>query len=290
MSEVKEIAIPGGFDILSEDHKEFLSRCISNFPSLKKVSIGLATNNFLNKHKGKSRPFFDFSWRRDDLKKFMSDKYPNLELEILPLDESASIFQGKFVCIDKLNLKGIEKLKKLNVPFLTIDSINKHHTSDIESELTSISKQSKCYVRKVGAILLRNGKIIKKDYNAHKSCNFCPKYLDLISPKRTVFPFKNNMGLLTYNFHNTINLETKLKLYPSQIDCYNEHAEIRVLKHASLHDDLLVTCSPCLNCAREIVKNKIRRVTYIEEYWNKESIDYLRKNNISIRKAGVDSQ
>ena len=75
-----------------------------------------------------------------------------------------------------------------------------------------------------------------------------------------------------------------------KINCNFPHAEIMAIKKAKKNDDLIITDSPCQNCAENIVKKGIRRVVYLKEYYNIKPIQFLKKNGVQIRKAGVDKR
>lgn len=68
------------------------------------------------------------------------------------------------------------------------------------------------------------------------------------------------------------------------------HAEITAIQTAKkngidLTDSmLLITMSPCINCAREIAKTGISELHYLYEWWDKASLDLLAENGIKIVK------
>lgn len=45
-----------------------------------------------------------------------------------------------------------------------------------------------------------------------------------------------------------------------------------------------VTLSPCLECAKLLVRSRVRRVVYRDEYRLTTGIDYLRKYNVEVEK------
>lgn len=50
--------------------------------------------------------------------------------------------------------------------------------------------------------------------------------------------------------------------------------------------DVFVTLSPCLECAKLLVRARVSRVVYLEEYRNTDGIDYLRKYNVPVERFG----
>ncbi len=121
-------------------------------------------------------------------------------------------------------------------------------------------KKSNCNLRKVGVILIRQGKIIIEGYSGFGDCNKCSKYL----------AYKKGRGNLS-----------------KTVDCDYPHAEVVVLKRANKGDDIFITDSSCQKCAELIVAKGVRRVVYINEYYDLKPIIYLRKNGVKARKAGI---
>ncbi len=64
--------------------------------------------------------------------------------------------------------------------------------------------------------------------------------------------------------------------------CGCEHAEINVLKEMPNPTSMAVSHSPCLNCAKALVKAGVKLVTYVEEYRIRDGIDYLKNNGVHV--------
>ncbi len=66
------------------------------------------------------------------------------------------------------------------------------------------------------------------------------------------------------------------------------HAEVAAIRAAAENaidlsgTTLLLTMSPCINCAREIVKTDIGEVNYIHEWWDKAALTILREHGIVV--------
>lgn len=261
----KRLYIGGSFDILHKDHKKFIILGIKFFKrkygNLSKVIIGLKGDSYLNKQKGNNRPFFSYEWRKEDLSNFLKDL--NVEHIIITSTDILSKFKGRKDIVAEVRsdyLKGGKQIKRLGISLLYVDSINKMNTSFFEKELLNAQDKSNCNLRKVGALLIRNGKVISKGWSGSENCNKCPKYL----------AYKKGGGKLS-----------------KRIKCKYDHVEVMVLKKARKGDDILITNSPCKKCAELIVSKGIRRVVYINEYYDKKPIRYLIKNGIKIRKSGI---
>ena len=50
-----------------------------------------------------------------------------------------------------------------------------------------------------------------------------------------------------------------------------------------------VTYSPCIECAKLLVRAKVKRVVYLEEYRKTEGIDYLSKYKVKVEKYPEDN-
>ena len=261
----KRLYIGGGFDILHKDHKKFIILGIKFFKrkygNLSKVIIGLKEDSYLNKQKGNNRPFFSYEWRKEDLSNFLKDL--NVEHTIITSTDILSKFKGRKDIVAEVRsgyLESGKQIERLGISLLYVNPINKMNTSFFEKELLKAQNKSNCNLRKVGALLIRNGKVISKGYSGSGNCNKCPKYL----------AYKKGGGKLS-----------------KKVECKYDHAEVMVLKKARKGDDMLITNSPCKKCAELIISKGIRRVVYINEYYNKKPIRYLIKNGIKIRKSGV---
>lgn len=68
------------------------------------------------------------------------------------------------------------------------------------------------------------------------------------------------------------------------------HAEVAALQaakinHIDLEDaTLLLTMSPCISCAREIVASDVRRVSYLYDWWDKAALNILHDGGVITKK------
>lgn len=112
---------------------------------------------------------------------------------------------------------------------------------------------------KVGAVIVKNGRIISTGWNGQ------PKGLD------NSCEYVDEHG----------NLVTK----PTVI-----HAEANAITFCSRYGiptedtDLYVTLSPCMNCALLIIQAGIRKVYYSDEYRNIDAIEFLKNSGIEVEK------
>lgn len=121
-----------------------------------------------------------------------------------------------------------------------------------------IAKESKCERAKVGAVIVKNKRIVATGYNGQASGvdNCCEESV-------------NNV----------------LTTLPTVI-----HAELNAILNATTEDlngaTLYVTMSPCLHCASLIKQKGISKVVYGKMYRDIESIKWLKENGVEcIRKS-----
>jgi len=76
--------------------------------------------------------------------------------------------------------------------------------------------------------------------------------------------------------------ESECKNIPGQCGCI--HAEEALLKKMPNPEVVVVTCSPCLNCAKLLVEHEVKEVRYGTEYRLKDGIEYLKANGVEVIK------
>ncbi len=274
------LCIGGGFDVIHRDHKEFIDRCINVFSEKygtpKHLIVRLHSDYKLNHKKGYYRPFFSYEWRAQDISEFLRNKANFSILKIDSLDFKSFCIKGvdmlmkedssMHLTADKIvmavrvdDMEFGKDVESLGLEVVYVPTCNKFHTTDIERRLLSSREKSNCKIRKVGALLLRDGEIVKEGYSGNGDCNCCSKYK-------------------IYSVTGKASQNTP---------CDFPHAEEVCLEDAKKGDDLFITCSPCMSCAEKIVSKGIRRVVFLEEYYDIKPLEYLHKNGVSFRKAGI---
>lgn len=113
-----------------------------------------------------------------------------------------------------------------------------------------ISNHSKASRKKVGAILVKDGRIISIGYNG--------------TPK---------------GFDNTCEIDgkTKKEVLHAESNCISKCAKST---DSSENATLYVTLSPCIECAKLIIQCGIKEVYYCEMYHEVDGIDLLQKAKI----------
>ena len=119
---------------------------------------------------------------------------------------------------------------------------------------------------KVGAIIVRNGRIISTGWNGQ------PKGFDNCCEREVVLPTG----------------EKALETLPTVI-----HAEMNALFWCSKteiisdNSELYVTLSPCVNCALGIIQCGIRKVYYLDEYRDTSGLELLKKCGIALEQIKI---
>jgi len=127
-----------------------------------------------------------------------------------------------------------------------------------------VSSRSTCLRRKVGAVLVKDRRILATGYNG------APQGL----------PHCDETGCL----------REKLKV-PSGVRheiCRGLHAEQNVIIQAALHgvsikgSTLYITCAPCSICAKMIINAGIKRVIYEDSYPDEMAEEFLKKAKVEV--------
>jgi len=109
------------------------------------------------------------------------------------------------------------------------------------------STLSHCVRSKVGAVLVKDGNIISFGYNG------TPAGMDNACEKNDV--------TLPHVIHAECNSILKAAKTGNSVD----------------GSTLYLTLSPCLDCSKLILQSGIKRVVYLNEYRNRQGIDFLSK-------------
>ena len=71
-------------------------------------------------------------------------------------------------------------------------------------------------------------------------------------------------------------------------NCGCKHAEIALLEKMPLPVIVVLSISPCLNCAKALVKAGVSKVAYLGEYRIRDGIDYLIEHGVEVVNLGRD--
>jgi dCMP deaminase len=127
--------------------------------------------------------------------------------------------------------------------------VTNHQYMDIASVISESSYSKR---KKVGAILVKDNRIISIGYNGTPS-----------------------------GFENSCEEDnvTKEEVLHAESNCISKCAKSN---ESSLNSDLYVTMSPCIECAKLIIQSGIKRVFYREKYIETKGLELLQKAKIEI--------
>lgn len=143
-----------------------------------------------------------------------------------------------------------------------------------------VEDQSTCCRLHVGAVLVKESRIISMGFNGTASGQIhCEDYFNTIYEEK----YKNEFSTLKDFMNSCVFYDLH-----GEFSNYNElHAEQNAILFAAkngistLGSTLYVTVSPCIHCAKIIVSAGIKRVFFKTLYdRSQEGIDFLKKNNI----------
>ena len=134
-----------------------------------------------------------------------------------------------------------------------------------------VSSRSTCLRRKVGAVLVKERRILATGYNgAPSGLPHCDETGCL----------RQTLGVMSGEKHEL---------------CRGLHAEQNVLLQAALHGIgvknslLYLTCTPCSICAKMIINAGIKEIIYKESYPDKMAQDFFRVAGVRCRKMSKKS-
>ncbi len=128
----------------------------------------------------------------------------------------------------------------------------------------TLSSQANCIKGKVGAILVKNNKIIAEGVNSVPN------------------------GITPCTEETCIRKKLKLKSGENQELCFVVHAEQNTLLDALekkidvKNSTLYVTKQPCIICAKMLINAGIKRIVYLQAYPDQYSEQLLKEANIKV--------
>lgn len=134
-------------------------------------------------------------------------------------------------------------------------------------EITQVvAKRSTCLRRQVGALLVKDKRILSSGYNG------APSNL----------PHCNETGCLRQQLNIPSGERHEL--------CRGLHAEQNAIVHAAMHgisikdSTIYITNQPCVLCAKMIINGGIKKVVFLEGYPDKLSEEMLKQASVDIVK------
>lgn len=146
-----------------------------------------------------------------------------------------------------------------------------------------VAQRSTCLRSQVGALIVRDGRIISMGYNGPVSgmpeCTEVPSFTELIND-----PVYQDRAISKV----IAELEANHTLCEGPGCTRSLHAETNAIAFAARAGVSVEGCtlycsmSPCINCAKVIVNSGIREVKFLEKYRNEEGIQLLQKSGIVV--------
>ena len=123
-----------------------------------------------------------------------------------------------------------------------------------------VSKRSTCSRKRVGAVLVKDNRVIAIGYNG-------------------VLPnMPEEMGLDKDGNSHTVHAEANIIAFCAKHGISTNDAE------------LYVTLSPCEKCSELIIQSGIKKIHYTEDYRDKTGVKLLTLNKIEVLKCQVDTK
>lgn len=166
-----------------------------------------------------------------------------------------------------------------------IQPVGKKRTRISREEMFSqvcqiVAQRSTCLRSQVGAILVKDGRIISIGYNGPVSG--MPACED-------IYPWtKHDMNRGKLPSEMVDSLKQKACMGPGCTrSCHAETNAIAFAAKAGMSVDgctMYCTMSPCINCAKVIVNSGIRKLVYLEDYRDQSGVDLLRRAGVGVLK------
>lgn len=150
-----------------------------------------------------------------------------------------------------------------------------------------VAQRSTCHRFQVGALIVRDGRIISMGYNGpvagRPECKKIPTMEELVTDP-------------IYRDRSMTEITRELENHPLLCEgpgCTRSlHAETNAIAFAAKAgvsvDGCTLYCSlsPCINCAKVIVNSGIKEVKFLNKYRNEEGIRFLQESGITVVDMG----
>ncbi|MFO7966134.1 MAG: cytidine/deoxycytidylate deaminase family protein [Archaeoglobaceae archaeon] len=159
------------------------------------------------------------------------------------------------------------------MPETSIDSKERLSTDEYFMEITSVvAKRSTCLRQKVGALLVKDKRILATGYNGAPAN--LPHCLDI--------------GCLRKQLNIPSGERHEL--------CRAVHAEQNALIQAALHGvsisgaTLYTTHQPCIMCAKMLINAQVKKVVYGKKYNDERGLDFLKEAGLEVKYWPVEKE
>jgi len=127
-----------------------------------------------------------------------------------------------------------------------------------------VSERATCVRRKVGAVIVKDNRVVSTGYNG------VPKGMKHCTEDKCI---RTAMNIPSGERHEL---------------CWGIHAELNAVVFANRYDlegaDIYITTFPCSFCTKVIVNSGIKNIFYSGDYNDSLSLSLLQKSNVNIKK------
>lgn len=132
--------------------------------------------------------------------------------------------------------------------------------------LEIVKTRSTCIRRQVGALIVKNNRVLATGYNGAPS------------------------GITHCNKDNCLRLNQNIKSGERHELCRGTHAEQNAIISAATSGTsiegatIYITCSPCILCSKMLINARIERIVYSGDYPDQFSLELLKEAGIKLEK------
>lgn len=146
---------------------------------------------------------------------------------------------------------------------------------------TVVAQRSTCLRSQVGALIVKNGRIVSMGYNGPVSgmpaCGYIPPWIRYDMDQGRLPPWEEK--------------EIRQRMCMGPGCTRSLHAETNAIAFAARAGVSVEGCtmycsmSPCINCAKVIVNSGIKELKYLEDYRDTSGLELLEKAGIKVEKV-----
>ena len=183
--------------------------------------------------------------------------------------------------------------------------MNKYHGVMMETAI-NFSKLSYCKRRQVGAVLVKDNRILATGYNGTISghdncceefkypCHECKKDVTKEIKNKETYCRNCAATIAKMNWLNTKYTVMAERVITDKTNDFTLHAEQNIITYCAKEGiptkdtTLYVTTSPCKNCAKLIAQSGIAEVIYKDDYKDISGIEFLKEVGIKVNQLDID--
>ena len=145
-----------------------------------------------------------------------------------------------------------------------------------------IAGNTKCWIG-IGCVIAKGGEVLSESWNETlEGEEYCREFRKGITLSGKVIPYQTNQGCIRHELKLSGGKEP-------QLVC-SIHAEIlAIIRSVSQGKSLagstiFITSFPCLICIRAIIVAGIKKIVYMNDFYNPHHLEMLEKNGVRVEK------